>query len=211
MARLSFLIVFLQFVLHRVEMATIPTEIGLQTDLETLSWNSKGYTGTIPTQFGLLTKMSSFFLLNSNSLSKAIPTELGGMTGMTNGFYLDSNRLSKAIPTELGGLTGITQYFDLSSNRLCGSVPADVASIVSSASDSDVTTGNFVGPTPCAAVSGLVALVGSKTSIPFNCVSFSFKLVFRFFVYLFVVVDAMNVAESPLTLVSLTAFETFKS
>ena len=89
-------------------------------------------------------------------------------------------------------------------------MPADVASIVSSASDSDVTTGNFVGPTPCAAVSGLVALVGSKTSIPFNCVSFSFKLVFRFFVYLFVVVDAMNVAESPLTLVSLMAFETFK-
>ena len=63
MARSSFLIVFLQFVLHRVEMATIPTEIGLQTDLETLSWDSKGYTGTIPTQFGLLTKMSSGFSL----------------------------------------------------------------------------------------------------------------------------------------------------
>ena len=133
------------------------------------------------------------------------------MTGMKYNFYLSSNSLSNAIPTELGALTDITQYFDLSSNRLCGSVPADVASIVSSASNSDVTTGNFVGPTPCAAVSGLVALVGSKTSIPFNCVSFSFKLVFRFFVYLFVVVDAMNVAESPLTLVSLTAFETIKS
>ena len=102
MARSSFLIVFLQFVLHRVEMATIPTEIGLQTDLKTLAWNSIGYTGTIPTQFGLLTGMSSGFNLRSNSLSNAIPTELGGMTGMTNGFNLHSNSLSKEIPTELG-------------------------------------------------------------------------------------------------------------
>ena len=155
--------------------------------------------------------MKSYFYLNSNSLSNAIPTELGGMTGMSSGFYLNVNSLSDAIPTELGGLTGITQYFKLSSNRLCGSVPADVASIVSSASDSDVTTGNFVGPTPCAAVSGLVALVGSKTSIPFNCVSFSFKLDFRFFVYLFVVVDGMDVAEPSPTLVRLMAFETFKT
>ena len=123
--------------------------------------------------------------LRTNGLAGSLPTELGEMTEVTSNMDLRSNSITGSIPTELGGLTGITQYFDLSSNRLCGSVPADVASIVSSASDSDVTTGNFVGPTPCAAVSGLVALVGSKTSIPFHCVSFSFKLDFRFFVYLF--------------------------
>lgn len=61
----------------------------------------QGYTGTIPTEFGLLTKFTESFILEENSLTGPIPSELGMLTLLTKHFELSFNRLTGTIPTEV--------------------------------------------------------------------------------------------------------------
>ena len=77
------------------------------SDVVQLQLGTNGLAGSLPTELGEMTEMTSNMDLRQNSITGSIPTELGGMTGMESGFYLDSNSLSDAIPTELGGMTGM--------------------------------------------------------------------------------------------------------
>ena len=54
--------------------ATLPTSLPTATTV--ISYASYGYTGTIPTQWGMLTKLTSLDLYN-NELTGPLPTELG--------------------------------------------------------------------------------------------------------------------------------------
>ena len=113
---------------------TIPTEFGLLTRLTSMGLNSNSLNGTLPTQIGNMVAMSSYFYLKSNSLSGSIPTEIGA-AAFYQRIYLDTNQLSGSVPTELGALglkTSAGAYFFLDSNRLCDSIPTEVAALSSS-------------------------------------------------------------------------------
>ena len=67
--------------------ATLPTT--LPTDTTSLNLDNNEYSGTVPTQFGLLTNMVGSVYLNNNELTGALPTQLGLWTGMTRNMVGD--------------------------------------------------------------------------------------------------------------------------
>ena len=62
-------------------------------------------TGTIPTEFGLLTALEDIGL-GDNKITGRIPTELGSISGL-NQITLYNNELTGPIPTEFGLLTSL--------------------------------------------------------------------------------------------------------
>jgi len=104
---------------------TIPTEIGLLTDLTDIRLHKNSLTGTIPTQVGMLTKVK-LMRMDVNSLSGPIPSWFGLMTS-----YGSSNL-----------------QFKLYTNELCGDIPDEVSSM-SGGNKFSITSGNSLG-TPCA-------------------------------------------------------------
>ena len=58
----------------------------------------KSFTGTIPTEYGLLTGLTSM-ALNRNSLNGTLPTQIGNLVAMRSSFRLDTNQLSGSLPT----------------------------------------------------------------------------------------------------------------
>lgn len=63
-----------------------------------------GITGSLPTEVGLLSNLKLLHV-QFNSLTGAIPTELG-LTSMTN-LALHYNEMEGTIPTEVGALSGL--------------------------------------------------------------------------------------------------------
>lgn len=79
---------------------TIPTEIGLLTDLQEVSINyAPQIEGTLPTEVGLLTNLSKLSFWHSN-LTGAIPSELAHLTKLTV-LDLRDTELTGLIPIEL--------------------------------------------------------------------------------------------------------------
>ncbi|KAK3242273.1 hypothetical protein CYMTET_48030 [Cymbomonas tetramitiformis] len=70
------------------------------------SLSANSLTGTVPTELGELTLMTSLKLYD-NSLTGTLPTELGELTLMTY-LELSVNSLTGTVPTELGELTLMT-------------------------------------------------------------------------------------------------------
>jgi hypothetical protein len=90
---------------------------------------NRGFTGSLPTQLGLLTGMTNLGL-QRNILTGSIPTQLGLLTGMSD-LSLFSNQLAGIIPTQLGLLTRMT-YLNLFSNKLTGVVPSALCKLTGS-------------------------------------------------------------------------------
>ncbi|KAK3238131.1 hypothetical protein CYMTET_51839 [Cymbomonas tetramitiformis] len=63
--------------------------------------------------------------LHDNSLTGTVPTELGELTRMTS-LWLHYNSLTGTVPTELGELTRMTWLRVYENPGLCGNIPADV-------------------------------------------------------------------------------------
>jgi len=82
--------------------------------------------GTIPTELGLLTNLANLDL-DSNSLSGAIPSELSTITNVEY-LYANNNLLKGTIPSQLGALTKL-QSLILSNNTLTGTVPREVCNL----------------------------------------------------------------------------------
>ena len=68
--------------------------------IESLEMESNNLSGSIPTELGLLTELSKLDLKH-NTLTGSIPTELGLLTELSV-MYLYKNNLNGTIPTELG-------------------------------------------------------------------------------------------------------------
>lgn len=78
--------------------------VALLTNLETLRVEDVGsMAGTIPTSLGLLTELS-VLVISATDVFAVIPTELANLGKLTE-VNLSFNRLYGEIPTELGGLT----------------------------------------------------------------------------------------------------------
>ena len=92
----------------------LPTELGLLTkvtkiDLEVYCQ----FIGPLPTELGTLSKMAAFFHVRSNLLTSTLPTQLGGaFAGLygSDGFDVALNDLSGPIPTEYGRMTELRAF-----------------------------------------------------------------------------------------------------
>ena len=100
---------------------TIPTEIGLLTQLVNLGLNDEGLTGTIPSTLGNLVDLT-YLGLAGNQLIGTIPSQLGLLTQLTVS-SLAENQLTGTIPSSLGNLLRHIRLY-LSNNRLTGTIPS---------------------------------------------------------------------------------------
>lgn len=84
-------------------------------------------TGTIPTEIGLMTDLASFSLANS-TLSGTIPDEIGNLHQLRR-LWLFNNKLTGSIPQALNKL-GLLEVVELHGNKLVGDMPKGVCSSV---------------------------------------------------------------------------------
>lgn len=97
-----------------------------------ISYNQDGYTGTIPTEFGQLTAVTSLDL-GQNSLTGTLPTEVGLMTALQTGRakkgLFSKNSLTGVLPTQLGQLSMMTAFFWSSQNSQTGTIPTELGTM----------------------------------------------------------------------------------
>ena len=105
---------------------TIPTEFGDLTFLSSLYLYNNQLSGAIPSELGNLSNLI-YLELNHNRLSGQIPSELGSLSKLER-LWLQSNRLSGLIPSELGSLSSL-KYLSLSGNQLTGTIPAELGNL----------------------------------------------------------------------------------
>ena len=128
----------LMAVLPFVSSDTIPTEFAsLNAQTGGVYLAGKSYTGTIPSEFGILTEVTQFQMRN-NDLTGRIPTEFGYLTKMKQNLYLDNNQLMGDIPTQFGHLTEFTTQFMFDENDLDGTIPTELGRLVKMTTQFDV-------------------------------------------------------------------------
>ncbi|KAI2503178.1 hypothetical protein MHU86_11281 [Fragilaria crotonensis] len=103
--------------------SAIPSEIGLLTQLSILDFGVNEVKGAIPSEIGLLTRLTALSFYD-NSLTSTIPSEIGLLTQLTYLSFYD-NSLTSSIPSEIGLLTKLT-YLGFSSNTLTSTIPSEI-------------------------------------------------------------------------------------
>jgi hypothetical protein len=87
----------------------------------TVSFSGAGMAGTLPTQLGWWTNLTSLDL-GSNKLSGTVPASIGAWTAITN-FNIAVNKLSGTVPSTVSAWTALqTAYFY--KTNLNGTMPA---------------------------------------------------------------------------------------
>lgn len=104
----------------------IPSELGLLTAMTHFFIRGNLYTGSIPTELGRWTSLQQFDV-SRNNLSGPIPTEFGAL-GELNILDTSTNKLTGLIPTELGRLERC-QRLNVESNMLTGPIPSEIGSM----------------------------------------------------------------------------------
>ena len=99
--------------------STIPTEIGILTQLTYLELQSVALVGTIPSELGLLTQLS-YLSVCCNAFTGTIPATLGNLIQLT-ALNFCCNQLTGTIPSALGQLTKLDNLV-LSTNALTGNI-----------------------------------------------------------------------------------------
>ena len=95
--------------------------------------------GKLPTELGLLTKMTGCMgtatnndcglELSVNTLSGSLPTQIGRLSILSADFLLFSNHLSGTIPSQIGMMQGLSVNLNLGHNSLEGEVPSQLGSL----------------------------------------------------------------------------------
>jgi hypothetical protein len=87
-------------------------------------------TGTIPTEIGLLTELASISMTNA-TLSGPIPTEMGNLVSLRR-LWLYNNQLTGTIPAVLNQLTEL-EVLELHFNKIGGAMPQGICAIIDKA------------------------------------------------------------------------------
>jgi Leucine-rich repeat (LRR) protein len=106
---------------------SIPSDIGLLSQLSQISLDSNELTGSIPSEICLLNKLKIFFA-PSNGFTGTLPNELNSLS-LLNLISLYSNRLTGSIPSQLGLLSQLN-FLALYSNQFTGTVPSELGSLI---------------------------------------------------------------------------------
>lgn len=101
---------------------TIPTQLGLLTQLVELDLFEHALSGAIPSDLGKLTQLVTLNLALNNVMG-TIPTQLGLLPQLTT-LQLWESGVTGTIPTQLGMLTQLNEL-PLYGNRLTGTIPTD--------------------------------------------------------------------------------------
>ncbi len=91
-----------------------------------LAFKGHGLSGSIPPEFGSLTKLG-VLVLENNRLAGEIPSELGNLSSLRF-LELDDNKLSGAIPSELGSLSNLVEL-KFHRNLLTGEIPSSLGNL----------------------------------------------------------------------------------
>jgi len=108
-------------------MRHIPSEVGKMRNLQ--FWRLQGsYTtnqvsGSIPTQFGNLHKLTEFMMEN-NTLSGTLPSEITTMASLEK-FTVQDNRISGTLPENIGDIEFLN-WWDTFGNKMEGDIPASI-------------------------------------------------------------------------------------
>ena len=104
-----------------------PMAIGQLTNLFKMGLGGNQFTGAIPPEIGLLTKLRYLYLeLNEFTY---LPTEIGNLVDL-NVFSIFENSLQGSIPSEFGRLTKLGTLL-LRSNSLTSTIPSEMGLMVS--------------------------------------------------------------------------------
>jgi Leucine-rich repeat (LRR) protein len=101
---------------------SLPSQLGLMTDLRELHLNVNFLRGTFPTEIGLLTKLQ-VLELSINSIEGTLPAQLSSCISLTK-LYLYENLLEGTIPNDALGRLSHLRIVDISGTGLSGSIPA---------------------------------------------------------------------------------------
>ena len=77
-------------------VSKLPTELGNLPGMYVLSLDSNGFTGTLPTEFSVMSVLDIFDVSN-NQLAGTVPPEYGSWRGL-NRLSLDGNNLTGSMP-----------------------------------------------------------------------------------------------------------------
>jgi Leucine-rich repeat (LRR) protein len=101
-------------------VGSFPTAIGHLMEIDYFRVDGDlTVTGSIPTEFGRLTKLTDIDI--GSNLTGPIPTEFGALKALTK-LYIGNNKLTGPIPTELVQLVALKEI-SLDHNKLTGIVP----------------------------------------------------------------------------------------
>jgi Leucine-rich repeat (LRR) protein len=116
---------------------TIPSDIGLLKRLTHLDLLDNSLSGTLPHSIGNLSQLE-YLDLRSNVLSGSLPSELGLLTALRS-LHLDRNvLLSQNLPSEIGFMTSLIAL-SLTENLFSGWIPTEIGLL------SGMTSLNFLG------------------------------------------------------------------
>lgn len=102
---------------------TIPTEIGLLKQLQTLNFNRDIHMGgTLPTEIGMLTQLT-LLSITGVGLTGTIPDTIGQLS-LLRTLSLEQNGFTGSIPTTFASLSNL-HTIDVSSNQLTGTIPSE--------------------------------------------------------------------------------------
>jgi hypothetical protein len=108
--------------------STIPTSVGLNSNLSSLFLISCKLTGSIPPEMFQSKPNLNLLWLDQNSLDGSLPSEIGLATALQQ-FRIVENKISGRIPTEVGLLPGMLTLW-LGLNRLSGSLVTELGNLV---------------------------------------------------------------------------------
>lgn len=108
-------------------VGTLSSELGILTSLTSITiLNSFELTGSLPTQLSRLTNLKRI-TMRSNYLSGSIPTQFSTLASLTT-LDLENNILSGSLPTTLTTLVALEQL-SVGGNEIKGKIPADIVNL----------------------------------------------------------------------------------
>eukprot|EP00300_Choanocystis_sp_HF-7_P013657 c18389_g1_i1.p1 GENE.c18389_g1_i1~~c18389_g1_i1.p1 ORF type:complete len:934 (-),score=132.01 c18389_g1_i1:23-2824(-) len=105
---------------------SLPSEIGLLTNLRHWTMVTNELSGSIPSQIGQLQQLLDWYI-DDNELSGTIPTEVGQLQILQD-WLISSNQLTGSIPTEIGKVTRLRDWW-IYDNQLSGPIPSEIGAL----------------------------------------------------------------------------------
>ena len=104
---------------------------GSGTGVIRLNIQAQGLVGTLPTELGLLTDLTRFSVADEPLVDGTIPSQLGLLIGLEN-FKIETVAVTGAIPSQLG-LLPLLDTFKLKETMLMGRLPSQLGNLCPSA------------------------------------------------------------------------------
>jgi len=129
---------------------SLPSQIGLLTSLTSyLDFSQNTLSGSLPSQIGLLTGMVSYFDVWHNNINGTIPSQLGQLTAMELQFAAcHYASFTGAIPSELGQMTALMNIFTVGNNLLTSTIPSELGLLSLLTNRFELKSNTLSGPIP---------------------------------------------------------------